>query len=84
MWSAIALLKAMADKQIPGLALNLRILLLGQTHELGMDELVGGLSVREETVLEHVIRSDQVRERYLKEAQSKFIPLTTPARTKRI
>src|ERR1700742_2130951 len=63
----------MADKQIPGIALNFRILLLGQTRELGVDEQVGGLSVQEETVLEHVIRSNHVRERYLKESQSKSL-----------
>jgi ATP-binding cassette subfamily F protein 3 len=68
------LLKAIADKQIPGLAWNLRMLLLGQTAEVGVDELVGGLSVTEETVLQHVIRSDKLREQYRREAESKCFP----------
>ena len=66
------LLKAIADKQIPGLPWNLRVLLLGQTHEVGVDELVGGLSVAEETVLQHVVRSDKLRERYRREAEREF------------
>jgi ATP-binding cassette subfamily F protein 3 len=65
-------LKALADKQIPGLAWNQRILLLGQTRELSVEEAVGGLSVKEETVLEHVIRSNAERERYTYEANRQF------------
>jgi hypothetical protein len=67
-----ALLKALATKQIPGVAWNQRILLLGQTRELSVDEAVGGLRVDEETVLQHVIRSNELRERYTKEASCKF------------
>jgi ATPase subunit of ABC transporter with duplicated ATPase domains len=67
------LLKAIADKQIPGLAWNLRVLLLGQTHEMGVDEMVGGLTVTEETVLQHVVRSDKLRERYRREADCEFL-----------
>jgi hypothetical protein len=63
-----ALLKALADKQIPGVPWSLRILLLGQTRQLGLEEAVGGLDVKEETVLEHVLRNDEVRERLLMEA----------------
>jgi ATP-binding cassette, subfamily F, member 3 len=62
----------MADKQIPGQPWNLRVLLLGQTRELTLDEAVGGLRVEEESVLQHVIRSDAVRERYSREAKRKF------------
>jgi ATP-binding cassette subfamily F protein 3 len=65
-------LKALADKQIPGVPWSLRILLLGQTRNLGLEEAIGGLDVREETVLEHVLRSDAVRERLLKEARGTF------------
>jgi hypothetical protein len=62
----------LSEKSIPGVAWNLRILLLGQTREVGLDELVGGLEVKEETVLEHVVRSDAVRERLLAEADGMF------------
>jgi ATP-binding cassette, subfamily F, member 3 len=62
----------MADKQIPGQPWNLRVLLLGQTRELTLEEAVGGLRVGEESVLQHVIRSDAVRERYSREAKRKF------------
>jgi hypothetical protein len=37
-----------------------------------LEEAIGGLDVREETVLEHVLRSDAVRERLLKEARGTF------------
>src|ERR1700709_1106431 len=70
-----ALLKALAEKQIPGISLNQRILLLGQTRELTVEEAVGGLRVEEETVLEHVIRSNAERERYTKEATCQFLVL---------
>jgi ATP-binding cassette subfamily F protein 3 len=62
----------MADKQIPGQPWNLKVLLLGQTRELTLDEAVGGLRVEEESVLQHVIQSDAVRERYSREAKRKF------------
>jgi hypothetical protein len=38
---------------------------------LTLDEEIGGLSVRDETVLEHVVRSDKVRERLMREAESR-------------
>jgi ATP-binding cassette, subfamily F, member 3 len=65
------LLKAMADKQIPGLAWNLRILLLGQSKEVGLDDEIGGLKIEEKTVLQHVVTSNKIRERYRREAESK-------------
>jgi ATP-binding cassette subfamily F protein 3 len=64
----VALLTALANKQIPGVPLNLRILLLGQTRQLSAEEAIGGLSIEEESVLQHVIRSDAVREQYTREA----------------
>jgi ATP-binding cassette, subfamily F, member 3 len=71
------LLNALASGEIPGVALNLRILLLGQTRQLGLDEPIGGLSIEDETVLQHIMRSDKARERFLKEAESK--PSKIPA-----
>ena len=62
----------MADKQIPGQPWNLRVPLLGQTRELTLDEAVGGPCAEEESVLQHVIRSDAIRERYSREAKRKF------------
>jgi len=44
-------------------------LLLGQTRSSLEDE-VDRLKLKEETVLQHVVRSDRVRERCLREAQS--------------
>jgi ATPase subunit of ABC transporter with duplicated ATPase domains len=62
------ILKAIAEQRIPGIPWSTKVLLLGQTRELGVEDAVGGLSVREETVLEHVVRSDAYRELLLKEA----------------
>ncbi|KAJ9667368.1 hypothetical protein H2201_002569 [Coniosporium apollinis] len=61
------LLKAVAEGMVPGIPWSLRILLLGQTTqslEAGMDNL----SIAEKTVLQHVVQSNRVRERYLREA----------------
>lgn len=69
-----ALLKAVAEGAVPGIPWSLRILLLGQTRELTAEELLGGLSITDETVLQHVIRSDKVRERLVREAESKSRP----------
>lgn len=66
------LLKALAEGRVPGVSWGIRILLLGQTRELSLEEKVGGVSVREESVLEHVVRSDAVRENLVKEAGGKF------------
>jgi ATPase subunit of ABC transporter with duplicated ATPase domains len=62
------ILKAVAEGRIPGIPWSTKILLLGQTRELGLDDAVGGLSIKDETVLEHVVRSDRAREVLLKEA----------------
>jgi ATP-binding cassette, subfamily F, member 3 len=65
------LLRAFADKSIPGVPWNLKLLLLGQSEEVSVEEALEGMTVREETVLEHVLRSDKERERLRHEATSK-------------
>ncbi|KAF2263115.1 ABC transporter ATP-binding protein uup-1 [Lojkania enalia] len=61
------LLKAIGDGLVPGIPWSTRILLLGQTRDT-LEEL-SGLKLEEETVLQHVIRSDRVRERHMREAK---------------
>lgn len=66
------LLKALAERRIPGVPSNLRILLLGQTRvssDLEDDSSIQSESNR--TVLEYVTRSDTHRERALREANCK-------------
>jgi ATP-binding cassette subfamily F protein 3 len=63
------LLKAMGDGLIPGIPWSTRILLLGQTREDDIDDKIGNLSLKNETVLQHVIRSDRVREQFTREAK---------------
>ncbi|KAF2870355.1 ABC transporter ATP-binding protein uup-1 [Massariosphaeria phaeospora] len=63
------LLKAIADGLIPGIPWSTRILLLGQTERSGVEDDLGKLTLDDETVLQHVIKSDRVRERYMKEAK---------------
>jgi ATP-binding cassette, subfamily F, member 3 len=67
-----ALLKAVADGLIPGIPWSLRVLLLGQTRSEAVEDGIERLDVKEETVLEHVVRSNKLRERYLKEANSEW------------
>jgi ATP-binding cassette subfamily F protein 3 len=64
------LLKAIGDGLIPGIPWSTRILLLGQTREIvaGEDE-VDGKKNEEETVIQHVVRSDRIRERQMREAK---------------
>jgi ATP-binding cassette subfamily F protein 3 len=64
------LLKALGDGLIPGIPWSTRILLLGQTREYGTEDGIDGLSLRDRTVLEHVVQSDRVRERYTREAKT--------------
>jgi ATP-binding cassette subfamily F protein 3 len=45
------LLKAMGDGLIPGIPWSTRILLLGQTREDDVDDEIGSLSLKDETVL---------------------------------
>jgi ATP-binding cassette subfamily F protein 3 len=68
------LLKAIADGLIPGIPWNTRILLLGQTR-VELDEEMDGMKIAEETVLQHVLRSDRVRERHVREAKILSIPM---------
>ncbi|KAF1984916.1 ABC transporter ATP-binding protein uup-1 [Aulographum hederae CBS 113979] len=60
------LLKAIADGLIPGIPWSIRILLLGQTRTVEDD--MQNLRLEEETVLQHVIRSDVTRERLIRES----------------
>ncbi|KAI5848038.1 ATP-binding cassette sub-family F member 3 [Tricharina praecox] len=61
------LLKAIGEKYIPGIPINLRVLLLGQTlTPKGGDEVI---SDNTETVLQHVVRSDTHRERALRDTK---------------
>ncbi|KAF1831641.1 P-loop containing nucleoside triphosphate hydrolase protein [Decorospora gaudefroyi] len=61
------LLKAIGDGLVPGIPWSTRILLLGQTSEAADEE--DGTMRLNETVLQHVLRSDRVRERYVREAK---------------
>jgi ATP-binding cassette subfamily F protein 3 len=63
------LLKAVADGLVPGIPWSTRILLLGQTREDDLGDDMSALSLESETVLQHVVRSDRVRERYVREAK---------------
>jgi ATPase subunit of ABC transporter with duplicated ATPase domains len=64
------LLKAIAEGQVPGIPWLLNILVLGQSRELTLDDAVGGLSIGEgETVLQHVLRADEARERLQRESR---------------
>lgn len=63
------LLKAIGDGLIPGIPWSTRILLLGQTRDPELDEQVSHVKIEEETVLQHVVRSDRLRERYKRETK---------------
>lgn len=63
-------LKALAERRIPGVASNLRILLLGQTRmtsDIDADDTSS--QAVSQSVLEHVTCSDMQREKFLKQAQ---------------
>ncbi|KAF2194061.1 ABC transporter ATP-binding protein uup-1 [Zopfia rhizophila CBS 207.26] len=62
------LLNAVGNGLIPGIPWSTRILLLGQTRDTIEDEM-SGLNPEDETVLQHVVRSDRVRERHMREAK---------------
>ncbi len=82
------LLKALAERHVPGVASNLRILLLGQTRSTSnaeADQVDYQAPTR--TVLEYVTHSDAKREKALKESQKlaavledKYAPHTTVCR----
>jgi ATP-binding cassette, subfamily F, member 3 len=61
------LLRAFADKGVPGVPWNLRVLLLGQTEDVSIDQSLKDLEIKEQTVLEHVMQSDKERERLKRE-----------------
>ncbi|KAH6514320.1 hypothetical protein HBI81_206180 [Parastagonospora nodorum] len=63
------LLKAMGDGLVPGIPWSTRILLLGQTREVAVEDGMEKLDLKDETVLQHVIRSDRIREQYTREAK---------------
>jgi ATP-binding cassette subfamily F protein 3 len=63
------LLKAMAEGLVPGIPWSTRILLLGQTRDVEVGDQLERLNVGDETVLQHVVRSDRVREQYTREAK---------------
>ncbi|KAJ9609184.1 hypothetical protein H2200_006956 [Cladophialophora chaetospira] len=66
-----SLLRALAERRVPGVPLNLRLLLLGQTR-VSSDALTDPVEAEDEdlTVLQHVTRSDKRRERALREANT--------------
>lgn len=64
-----ALLQAIATEQIPSIPHSLHILLLGQT-ESNLDEDLGDLKLVDQTVLQHVIKSNKKRERLLHEERT--------------
>jgi ATP-binding cassette, subfamily F, member 3 len=64
------LLRALAERRIPGVASNLRVLLLGQTRiTSGLDTNQPETQGSAQTVLEYVTRSDKKRENALEELQ---------------
>jgi hypothetical protein len=68
-----AILKALADKLIPGVPENLRILLVGQVEEIASAPVGGSLKPTENpTVVQHVVESDSFRQGLLWEMQSVF------------
>ena len=60
-----AVLRALAEKIIPGVPENLRILLVGQT-----DTEAGNVNIADLTVVQYVLRLDARRERLLEEWKS--------------
>lgn len=70
-----SLLRALAERRVPGVPSNLRLLLLGQTR-VSSDALTDPAEPEDpsRSVLDHVTRSDQRRERALKTANSMLPP----------
>ena len=66
-----SLLRALAERRVPGVPSNLRLLLLGQTR-VSSDALTDPVEAEDlsKTVLEHVTKSDKRRERALRDANS--------------
>jgi ATPase subunit of ABC transporter with duplicated ATPase domains len=63
------LLRAIATDQIPNIPRGVKVLLLGQVESEAEDDLATKLNRQDESVLQHVLRSDQKRERLLREAR---------------
>jgi ATPase subunit of ABC transporter with duplicated ATPase domains len=68
------ILRALAERRVPGVPTNLRLLLLGQTR-VSSDALTDPVESEDPslTVLERVTKSDKRRERALKDAQGKLL-----------
>lgn len=65
------IMKALAERRIPGVPSNLRVLLLGQTRS-STDENEGPEGTNtNQTVIEYVVKSDKRRERLLRESNGK-------------
>ena len=64
-----SLLRALAERRVPGVPSNLRLLLLGQTR-VSSDALTESFESQDlsQTVLEHVTKSDKRRESALRDA----------------
>lgn len=64
------LMRAIGDGLIPGIPWSTKVLLLGQTRDVELEAKIGGTSMKEETVLQYIVRSDQVREMYAREEEA--------------
>jgi ABC-type dipeptide/oligopeptide/nickel transport system ATPase subunit len=63
------LLRAIATDQIPNIPRGVKVLLLGQVESEKEDDPASKPAGEDESVLQHVLRSDQKRERLLREAR---------------
>lgn len=74
-----SLLRALAERRVPNIPSNLRMLLLGQTR-VSSDALTDPDEAEDpsQTVLEHVTKSDRRREQALRVANSKLPSLPPP------
>lgn len=63
------LLKAIGEGLIPGIPWSTRILLLGQIKEADVEDEMEDMRLEDETVMQYVMRSDHVRERFMREAK---------------
>ena len=76
----LALLRAVAQKLIPGIAENMRILLVDQVDESWLSESarVGDdqdqLTIKDLSVTDRVVKSDVRRERALSEQKREYAP----------
>ena len=65
------LLKALAERKVPGIATNIRMLLLDQSIiETAQKDRVGlPAEQRQQTVIDHVVASDKLRQRLLNDSE---------------